>query len=117
MKQLVVVIVLLATVGVAHAQSKTDKWLEHLIREQASPFLKEVLNQPDTFHYQLIYTKIDRDKNNKPRFTNYYFRVNRDEYFNPASMVKLPTALLALEKINTLRQYGVTRNTTMLTDS
>jgi hypothetical protein len=117
MKQLVIVSALLATVGMARAQGKTDKWLEQLIRGQASPFLKEVLNQPDTFHYQLIYTKIDRDKHNKPHFTNYYFRVNRDEYFNPASMVKLPTALLALEKINTLRQYGVTKYTTMLTDS
>src|SRR3954469_14616546 len=117
MKQLVAVTALLAIVGVAHAQSKTDKWLEQLIRGQASPFLKEVLNQPDTFHYQLIYTKIDRDKHNKPHFTNYYFRVNCDEYFNPASMVKLPTALLALEKINTLSKYGVTKYTTMLTDS
>jgi hypothetical protein len=32
-------------------------------------------------------------------------------------MVKLPTALLALEKINTLSKYGVTKYTTMLTDS
>ena len=117
MKQLVIGTVLLATMGVAHAQSKTDKWLEQMIRDQASPFLKDVLNQPDTFHYQLIYTKIDRDKNNKPHFINYYYRVNRNEYFNPASMVKLPTALLALEKINTLSKFGVTKYTTMLTDS
>lgn len=117
MKQLVVLTVLFTTIGVAQGQTKTDKWLEQMIRQQASPFLKEILNQPDTFHYQFIYTKIDRDKNNQPHFTNYYFRVNRDEYFNPASMVKLPTALLALEKINTLSRYGVTKYTAMLTDS
>jgi hypothetical protein len=117
MKQLVVLTAWLATIGVANAQTKTDKWLEQMIRQQASPFLKEILNQPDTFHYQFIYTKIDRDKKNQPHFTNYYFRVNRNEYFNPASMVKLPTALLALEKINTLSKYGVTKYTTMLTDS
>jgi hypothetical protein len=117
MKQTLLLTILLATTCVAIPQSKTDKWLEQLIRQQASPFLKDILNQPDTFHYQLIYTKIDRDKNNQPHFTNYYFRVNRQEYFNPASMVKLPTALLALEKLNTLRPYGVTKYTTMLTDS
>src|SRR5687767_15014362 len=116
MKQSVLLTVLLAITCVALAQNKTDKWLEQLIRQKASPFLKDILNQPDTFHYQLIYTKIDRDKKNKPHFTNYYFRVNRNEYFNPASMVKLPTALLALEKLNTLRPYGVTKYTTMLTD-
>jgi len=117
MKQSVILTVLLAASCVVSAQSKTDAWLEQLIRQQASPFLKDILNQPDTFHYQLIYTKIDRDKNNRPHFTNYYFRVNRNEYFNPASMVKLPTALLALEKINTLNRYGVDKFTTMLTDS
>jgi len=117
MKQTLLLTILLATTCVATAQSKTDKWLEQLIRQQASPFLKDILNQPDTFHYQLIYTKIDRDKNNQPHFTNYYFRINHEEYFNPASMVKLPTALLALEKLNNLRPYGVTKYTTMLTDS
>lgn len=117
MKQFLFITVLLTASCVISAQSKTDAWLEQLIRQQASPFLKDILNQPDTFHYQLIYTKIDRDKNNQPHFTNYYFRVNRNEYFNPASMVKLPTALLALEKINTLNKHGVNKFTTMLTDS
>jgi hypothetical protein len=117
MKQSLLITVLLATTCVVKAQSKTDAWLQQLIRQQASPFLKDILNQPDTFRYQLIYTKIDRDKNNQPHFSNYYFRVNRHEYFNPASMVKLPIAVLALEKINTLAPYGVTRCTTMLTDS
>ncbi|OQP67075.1 hypothetical protein A3860_01580 [Niastella vici] len=117
MKPTLLITALLATTCAATAQTRTDAWLEQLIRQQATPFLKDILNQPDTFHYQFIYTKIDRDKNNQPHFTNYYFRVNRNEYFNPASMVKLPTALLALEKINSLRPYGVNRCTTMLTDS
>lgn len=99
------------------AQEKTDPWLDSMIRSQASPFLLNVLNQPDTFQYQFIYTQIDRDKNNKPYFRNYYLHVDKNRYFNPASMVKLPTALLALEKINTLSKYGVTKYSTMLTDS
>ena len=117
MKQSVLITTLLAITYVATAQCKTDVWLEQLVRQQASPFLKDILNQPDTFHYQLIYTKIDRDKNNKPHFTNYFYRVNRNEYFNPASMVKLPTALLALEKINMLSSHGINKYTTIVTDS
>lgn len=117
MKQLVCLTALLAITYVALAQSKTDAWLEKMIRQQASPFLSEILNQPDSFHYQFIYTKIDRDKNNQPHFTNYYFRVNRNDYFNPASMVKLPAAVLALEKMSTLNKYGINKFTTMLTDS
>ena len=117
MKQSVLITVLLTATYVVSAQSKTDAWLEEMIRQQASPFLKDILNQPDTFHYQFIYTKIDRDRNNQPHFTNYYFRLNRNEYFNPASMVKLPTAILALEKMNNLSKYGINKYTTMLTDS
>jgi hypothetical protein len=99
------------------AQDKTDAWLEELLLKQASPFLKQVLSQPDTFQYQLIYTKIDRDKKNRPHFTNYYLHVNKDRYFNPASTVKMPLAFLALEKINELKMAGVGRETPMLTDS
>ncbi len=91
--------------------------LIRLIRSQASAFLLDVLNQPDTFQYQFIYTQIDRDKNNKPHCRNYYLHVDKNRYFNPASMVKLPTAVLALEKINALGKYGVNKYSTMLTDS
>ena len=98
-------------------QIKTDTWLKELITTHASPFLQHILSNPDSFQYQIIYTKIDRDKNNKAHFTNYYFNVDRNRYFNPASTVKLPTALAALEKLNTMKIRGVTINTPMLTDS
>mgnify|MGYP001461215910 CR=1 FL=1 len=117
MKCFVALVIGLSFMHGLQAQVKNTPWLEALLRKQASPLLKEVLNQPDSFHYQVIYTRIDRDKNNQPHFTHYYLHVNRDQYFNPASMVKLPTALLALEKVNTLREYGVDKYTPMLTDS
>lgn len=117
MKSFVCLLLYLTCFLQSFSQPKTTPWLEQLIRQQGSPFLLQVLNQPDTFQYQLIYTKIDRDKKNQPTFKNFYFNVDRNRYFNPASMVKLPTALLALEKIHTLEQYGVNRNTTMITDS
>lgn len=72
---------------------------------------------PDSFRFQLIYTKIDRDKNNKPYFKNYYYNFDPENYFNPASTVKMPLAFLSLEKINTLKKYGVDKFTPMLTDS
>jgi hypothetical protein len=99
------------------AQVKSDAWLEQLLRKNASPVLHHVLNNPDSFQYQLIYTQIDRDKNNKPTFRNHYLNVDRARYFFPASTVKMPTALLALEKINALQVPGLTKYTAMLTDS
>ncbi len=99
------------------AQIKNSPWLDDLLRSGASPLLTKILNQPDTFRYQIIYTKIDRDKKNSPKLTNFYLNVNDNSYFYPASMVKLPTALAALEKINALKNKGIDKYTVMLTDS
>jgi hypothetical protein len=101
----------------ALAQAKTDPWLEHLLTEQASPLLKKILNNKDSFQYQVIYTRIDRDRRNRPTFRHYYLNVDRNCYFNPASTVKLPTALAALEKLNDLKIAGLDKYTPMLTDS
>ena len=99
------------------AQEKTDKWLDDLLRSKASPLLLHVLNNPDSFQYQIIYTEINRDKNNVPHFTNHYLHVDRNRYFNPASTVKLPTALIALEKINEYKTKGIDKYSAMFTDS
>ncbi len=74
-----------------------------------------ITRQPDKHRVQIIYTQIDRDANNQPKFTSYSYRVNNEHYFYPASTVKLPTALLALEKINKLAIPGLNRDTPMLT--
>ncbi len=70
---------------------------------------------PELHRVQVIYTQIDRDASNAPSFRSFTFRVDEDEYFYPASTVKLPTALLALEKLNELAIDGLDRHSTMLT--
>ena len=117
MKYFFQILVLAMFVNPLAGQEKTNPWLEELIRSKASTFLLNVLNQPDTFQYQVIYTEINRDKNNQPRLKNYYLHVNKNRYFNPASTVKLPVALMALEKINKLGIAGINKYTPILTDS
>lgn len=99
------------------AQVKNDAFLKDLLYSHASPFLKNVLDNRDTFQYQIIYTQIDRDKHNRPSFKQYYLNVDKDRYFNPASTVKLPTVLAAFEKLNDLDKKEVDKYTAMLTDS
>ncbi|HRP57419.1 hypothetical protein [Agriterribacter sp.] len=98
-----------------NAQVKTDAWLWQLLHDNASGPLLHILNNPDSFRYQLIYTQINRDKNNKPSFGHHYLHVDKDRYFNPASTVKMPLAFLALEKLNTMNKRGVNKYTPMLT--
>lgn len=100
-----------------NAQTKTDTWLLQLLRSNASPALLHILNNPDSFRYQLIYTQINRDKNNIPAFKHYRLHVDKNQYFNPASTVKMPLAFLALEKLNRLNRDGINKYTPMLTDS
>lgn len=98
-------------------QSRTDTMLQNMLWRNASPALQHILQYPDSFRYQLIYTQIDRDADNTPHFKHYYLDVDPAKYFNPASTVKLPIALLALEKLNELNIPGLNRDTPMLTDS
>ncbi|MEP7250958.1 MAG: serine hydrolase [Ginsengibacter sp.] len=97
-------------------------------KAKSSPFLEELLQKyPDYFedillkrklrNVQVIYTQINRDENNFPTFTDYYFNVDSSKYFYPASTVKLPTALLALQKLNELQHAGLEKNTTMITEA
>jgi hypothetical protein len=99
------------------AQVKTDSWLKEYIHQHASSFLLEVLNQPDTFQYQFIYTRIDRDRRNQPQLTNYFLNVDHNRYYNPASTVKMPLAFLALEKLNGLKIPELVKEMPMITDS
>ncbi|MBO9595645.1 MAG: serine hydrolase [Niabella sp.] len=104
------------TAAISNAQIKTDRWLKELLEQHASPLLKSVLEQPETYQYQLIYTEIKRDAHQRPSFINHYLNVDRNRYFNPASTVKMPVAFAALEKLNRMGKT-VTAQTAMLTDS
>ena len=99
------------------AQPKTDSLLQNILLRNSNPLLQQVLKQKDSFRLQVIYTQINRDKNNNPSFRNYYFNVDSNIYFNPASTVKLPLALLALEKLNTIKAKGVNKYTAIQIDS
>lgn len=96
-------------------RNDNQNFLENILK--ANPELKAILNIKDQYNVQIIYTKIDRDKNNFPHFTDYTFNVNKNNYFYPASTVKMPIAFLALEKMQELKKYGVDKTTAMITDS
>ena len=99
------------------AQTRTDSLLLRILEDNPDPVFRKVINDPEEYRYQVIYTRIDRDKSNRPSFHNYYLNVDSLRYFNPASTVKLPAAILSLEKLHELETYGVNLHTSMLFDS
>lgn len=81
------------------------------------PTLQKVLADTAKYKVQILYTQIDRNEHGNPLFTTYPFNVDDSRYFYPASTVKLPIALLALEWLEEQQVEGLTLETTMLTDS
>ncbi len=97
------------------AQKNDTNFLEKLLIENDS--VATILKQKDFYKIKIIYTQIDRDKNNFPSFTTYHYNINNEEYFYPASIVKMPIAFLALQRLNEMGDKEINKNTTMLTDS
>jgi len=98
-------------------QPRTDKTLVDILNQNQNTLYQKVLQHPQEYRLQIIYTQINRDKNNVPSFKDFYFNVDSLFYFNPASTVKLPLALLSLEKLNQMNIPGVNKYTSMLYDS
>ena len=80
----------------------------------ANPLSKRVATNPQ-YELQIIYTQINRDAQNRPTFIPHTYHLNPRQYFNPASLVKLPVVALSLEKLNDLHNPRVTRRTIMAT--
>jgi hypothetical protein len=99
------------------AQPKSDTWMANLLKKVPDAISQKVLADPKEYRYQIIYTQIDRDKNGKPAFKNHYLNVDPAQYFNPASMVKMPLAFLSLEKLHEIKIAGIDKNTRMSFDS
>lgn len=96
--------------------SKTDSMLVQLLQKYPQYF-DTVLKNTKQWNVQFIYTQIDKGANGIPALKNYFFNVNSAQYFYPASTVKLPICLLALQRLNELKQQGIDRNTTMITEA
>jgi hypothetical protein len=115
MKRLLILFALFISVS-AFGQKTDTIFLKNLLLAHPEMF-DGILRHPTQNEVQILYTRIDRDKYNIPHFTSYSYHLNPQHYFYPASTVKLPTAIFALEKLNELHIKGLSKKSTMLTDS
>ncbi len=104
--RLFIIFLFLLTTGLKSEENLIKKILE----KEPNKF-KSVIQNKDKYRLQIIYTQINRDSENIPKLVTHKFRVKNDEYFYPASIVKLPLSVFALEKINNLKKDGLTKDT------
>jgi len=117
MRRYTIIFALLIYSVSSNAQSRTSKLLSDIFGAEKDSLFQSVIQHPEIYHCQIIYTQINRDKNNIPSFTNYYFNYDSLQYFNPASTVKMPLAFLSLEKLNGLKNKGIDKFTPIQYDS
>ena len=81
--------------------------LHDLIAENKSSF-GPWAQDPDKYEIQVLYTEIDRAADGSVSLTTHRWGVaDTNQYFYPASSVKLPAAILALQRINELGVEGL----------
>lgn len=98
------------------AQQTDTTFIKQLLASKPELF-SGVLNHPNKNEVQVMYTQVNRDKNNKPSFKTFSYRINPNHYFYPASTVKLAAVIFALEKVNELNVPELTAYSTMITDT
>ena len=86
--------------------SSTTNPIELIIKKR-EPQLKPIYKNKENHNLQILYTKVVRDSLGMPSFIQYDYKVDSDQYFYPASTMKLPIVALTLQKINELRNTGI----------
>lgn len=90
-------IILLGTQNVFSQQEVS--LLDSLISHSEFDLLKKIVSEADKYRVQIFLTEVNGDSL-KPELSTWQFRYRPDEYFYPASLVKLPMCAFALERLN-----------------
>jgi hypothetical protein len=106
---------LLIVLGISSCQTAEFKPFVDGLEE--FPTLQKVLQDKETYQVQILYTQIDRNEHGNAMMQDYEFNLNDRVYFYPASTVKFPVAILALEWLEEQNIPGLDLHSAMLTDS
>lgn len=79
--------------------------------------LADIIARADAHNLQIVYTRVERRPDGTVAFHDHAFGLRPDSYFYPASTVKLPVAILALQRLRELAVPGLDMNSAFLTES
>ena len=90
-----------------NSKPKNSSLLLEILKDSKESIIKKVQSDLNTHEVQILFTRIHRDSSGLPKFERHNFQVNSKQYFYPASTVKFPVAILALQKIRKLQSQGI----------
>lgn len=79
----------------------------HTVLSSTQPAIKTVMDTLEKHEVQIIYSQIDSSATGEVVFTDYTFQLHGQDYFYPASTVKLPAAVLALELADNSASFDI----------
>ncbi len=97
--------------------SEPKPTLEKIFDSGTEKFRK-IISDKDKYEVQILFSPITKSEDGVT-VEDHFFNFRPDDYFYPASTVKMPVALLALQKLEEIRKAGVAidRNTPLTIDS
>jgi hypothetical protein len=105
MKQLLLFIFLSSLFSSCKKEAQITQPIQQALTSKNTS-IKRVIDSINKYQVQIKYTRISR-RNDSVFFKDYNFQNNPNDYFYPASTVKLPVTLLALEKLNTIDDFDL----------
>ncbi len=99
--------ILTLVIGCVPNFEKDQNVLTQLLNNSKDSLIQKIYSNKAIHEIQIIYTQIIRDTEGNPSFKEFSYQENPKRYFYPASTVKLPVAILALEKLRRLRREGI----------
>ncbi len=105
MKQLLLFIFFSSLFSSCHKEVQITKPIQQALASKKTS-IKRVVDSINKYQIQIKYTRITK-RNDSVFFKDYNFQNNPNNYFYPASTVKLPVALIALEKVNRIDNFNI----------
>ena len=99
-------ICLIIVLNVSCSTNQSENALNEIIGSMGAEF-PNIISKPEKHRLQILYTQIDRNQKNQPTFKTFSFGVDTSRYFYPASSIKLPIAVLALEKARIINEIDI----------
>jgi len=99
-------LLLILCILMIQCQEKKPEGLLEEIFQQGSKKFQKVVSKKDKYEIQVMFSPVSIG-DNEIIVEDHFFNFRPDDYFYPASTVKMPVAFLALQKIEELRQIGL----------
>lgn len=99
-------LLIISIFSICSCQNEASKSTLEKIFDNGSDQFKHVISNTDKYEIQVLFSPV-RENMDSIFLEDHFYNFRPDEYFYPASTVKIPVAFLALQKLEELQKSGL----------